>query len=316
MGMTPGPTMRPIILGMVGDSAAGKTTLSRGIAALLGQERVAVLCTDDYHRYNRRERKEHNITPLHPKCNNLDIMAQHLRLLRAGEPVLKPQYNHSVGDFGPPQYVKPQPFLIVEGLLGFYWQEMRSAYSVMVYLDPHEDQRRRWKIQRDTTKRGYTEEELLRDLEKREPDSAAFIRPQREHADIVISFYPNEESCWTDDEHLNVRLTLRGTLRHPDFYSVIREDTSGCVRSSLGREHGRAVEYIEIDGAIPDDAASALERCILTHLNANGDAMLDYLGEYDYNIRSGKGHSHPLAITQLLLVYHLLRAKQRDEGEL
>jgi len=307
--------MRPIILGMVGDSAAGKTTLSRGIAALLGPERVAVICTDDYHRYNRQQRKELGITPLSPDCNNLDIMAQHLRLLRAGEPILKPRYNHSVGDFDPPQYVSPQPFLIVEGLLGFYWQEMRSAYSVMVYLDPPEDLRRRWKIQRDTTKRGYTEEELLRDLEKREPDSAAYIRPQREHADIAISFYPNEEGCRADDEHLNVRLTLRGTLRHPDLYSVIREDTSGCVRANLGREHGRAVEYIEIDGAIPDDAASALERCILAHLNASG-ASLDYLGEYDYNIRSGTGHSHPLAITQLLLVYHLLRAKQRDEGEL
>ncbi len=316
MGMTGGPTMRPIILGMVGDSAAGKTTLSRGIAALLGPERVAVLCTDDYHRFNRQQRKALGITPLHPDCNNLDIMAQHLRLLRAGEPILKPQYNHSIGDFGAPQYVKPQPFLIGDGLLGFYWQEMRSAYSVLVYLDPPEDVRRRWKIQRDTTKRGYTEAELLRDMDMREPDSAAYIRPQREHADIVVSFYPNKESCPEDDQHLNVRLTLRGTLGHPDLYSVIREDTSGCVRSSLGREHGRAVEYIEIDGAIPGAAARALERCILSHLTDGGSDSLDYLGEYDYNIRSGVGHSHPLAITQLLLVYHLLRAKQRDEGDL
>lgn len=315
MGLTPGLTTRPIILGMVGDSAAGKTTLSRGIATLLGQERVAVLCTDDYHKYNRQQRKELGITPLHPDCNNLDIMAQHLRLLRAGEPILKPQYNHQIGDFGPPQYVKPQPFLIVEGLLGFYWQEMRSAYSVLVYLEPPEEVRRRWKIQRDTTKRGYTEADLLRDLELREPDSAAFIRPQRQHADIVISFYPNDEACPADDQHLNVRLTLRGTLRHPDLYSVIRDDTSGCVRSSLGREQGRAVEYIEIDGAIPDEAARALEQCILSHLNAHGGDSLDYLGEYDYNTRSGVGHSHPLAITQLLLVYHLLRAKQRDEEE-
>jgi phosphoribulokinase len=87
------------------------------------------------------------------------------------------------------------------------------------------------------------------------------------------------------------------------------------VRSSLGREQGRAVEYIEIDGAIPDEAARALEQCILGHLNAHGGAPLDYLGEYEYNTRSGVGHSHPLAITQLLLVYHLLRAKQRDEEE-
>ena len=86
---------RPIILGIVGDSAAGKTTLSRGIAQILGVEHVTLLCTDDYHRYNRKQRKELAITPLNPECNYLDIMAQHLRLLRAGEAILKPHYDHT-----------------------------------------------------------------------------------------------------------------------------------------------------------------------------------------------------------------------------
>ncbi len=117
---------RPIILGIVGDSAAGKTTLSRGIAQISVVENVAVLCTDDYHRYNRKQRKELNITPLSPECNYLDIMAQHLRLLRAGEAILKPHYDHKSGDFGPPQYIVPHAFLIVEGLLGMFWQEMRK----------------------------------------------------------------------------------------------------------------------------------------------------------------------------------------------
>jgi len=147
-------TRRPIILSIVGDSGAGKTTLSRGIEQILGVENVGVLCTDDYHRYNRQQRKELGITPLNPECNYLDIMAQHLRLLRAGEPILKPHYDHTSGDFGPPQYIASHPFLIVEGLLGMYWREMRDAYSVRVYLDPPETLMRRWKIERDTANRG------------------------------------------------------------------------------------------------------------------------------------------------------------------
>ena len=47
---------RPIILGIVGDSAAGKTTLTRGIAQVLGEDQVTAICTDDYHRYNRVHR--------------------------------------------------------------------------------------------------------------------------------------------------------------------------------------------------------------------------------------------------------------------
>jgi phosphoribulokinase len=308
-------TGRPIILGIVGDSAAGKTTLSRGIEQILGAENVAVLCTDDYHRYNRLQRKELGITPLNPQCNHLDIMAQHLRLLRAGEPILKPHYDHKLGDFGPPQYIVPHPFLIVEGLLGMYWQEMRDAYSVRVYLDPPEELRWRWKIQRDTAKRGYTEDEVLRELAIRGHDSATYIRPQRDNADVVVSFYPGlSPSAELDgDAHLNVHLTLHGTLHHPDLSEVIAEDQSGCVRSTLGREGGRAVEYLEIDGSIPDEPASALERCILDHLDACGAASLADLGQYFDSRTRDSRHSHPLALTQLLLVYHLLRARQREQ---
>ena len=311
---------RPIILGIVGDDAAGKTTISRGIAQILGAENVAILCTDDYQRYNRKQRKELGITPLNPQCNYLDIMAQHLRLLRAGVAILKPHYDHQLGDFGPPQYIVPHPFLIVEGLLGMYSQKMRNAYSVRVYLDPPEELRWRWKIQRDTAKRGYTEEEVLHELAIREHDSAKYIRPQRNHADIVVSFLSGRASNSerNGDAHLNVRLTLHGTLHHPDLSEVIAEDQSGCVRSTLGREGGRAVEYLEIDGSIPDEPASALERCILDHLDAppgrrQADTPTTDFGQYSDPRTRDSRHSHPLALTQLLLAYHLLRAKQRDQ---
>ena len=48
---------RPVMLAIAGDSAAGKTTLTRGIAAALGADRATALCVDDYHRYDRVERR-------------------------------------------------------------------------------------------------------------------------------------------------------------------------------------------------------------------------------------------------------------------
>ena len=90
-------TRRPIVLGVVGDSAAGKTTLTRGIENIFGQHRVNSICSDDYHRYDREARKQVQLTPLNPLCNYMDIMEQHLQLLAMGEPILKPVYNHSHG---------------------------------------------------------------------------------------------------------------------------------------------------------------------------------------------------------------------------
>ena len=40
---------RPVILGVVGDSASGKTTLTRGLVRVLGEDNVTHVCTDDYH---------------------------------------------------------------------------------------------------------------------------------------------------------------------------------------------------------------------------------------------------------------------------
>ena len=116
---------RPVILGVVGDSATGKTTFTRGLVRLLGEDNVTHVCTDDYHRYDRAQRAELNITPLDPDCNYMDIMAQDIAHLSRGDAILKPVYRHTDGSFDPPVYIDPARFTIIEGLLGYYTSEMR-----------------------------------------------------------------------------------------------------------------------------------------------------------------------------------------------
>ena len=126
---------RPIILGVVGDSAAGKTTITRGLVRLLGDEHVTHIAADDYHRYDRRQRAERGITPLHPDCNHLDIMEQDLAHVRGGRAILKPVYQHKDGTFGPAVYVAPRQFTVVEGLLGY--QAVGAADDIERYASPH-----------------------------------------------------------------------------------------------------------------------------------------------------------------------------------
>ena len=83
-------SVRPILLGLAGDSASGKSTLSVGIEYVLGTERVARLCTDDYHRWDRAERAELGITPLVPEANRMDLMGEQLRALSEGRPSTSP----------------------------------------------------------------------------------------------------------------------------------------------------------------------------------------------------------------------------------
>src|ERR1700752_5340094 len=127
-----------ILLGIVGDSASGKTTLTRGLVRILGEHQVTHISADHYHRYDRKQRAERGLTPLHPECNYLDILEQHLAHLRAGEPIVKPVYRHQDGTFAPAEYVRPAEFTIVEGLLGVPTVAIRETYAVRVFLGPPE----------------------------------------------------------------------------------------------------------------------------------------------------------------------------------
>jgi phosphoribulokinase len=299
---------RPIILGIVGDSAAGKTTLTSGLVKLIGPERVTHVCTDDYHKYDRKERSERKITALHPDCNYLDIMQLHLERLHYGQPILKPVYDHSNGTLARPEYIEPKEFVIVEGLLGYYTPTLRSFYDIKVYLGPDEDLRKQWKIKRDTAKRGYTEEQVLADIEKREPDSSAFIRPQRENSDIIIHFYPPEGvSAREAGSKLDVRLTLRPTVPHPDLSYLwnLPDSQQAGIRAFLDRDSGKPVDVLEIDGNVSPEAAARLEQVIWDHMPDVKPLGADQFG--DYFDSNGVRHSDPLALTQLLLTYHLLR---------
>jgi phosphoribulokinase len=299
---------RPIILGLVGDSAAGKSTVTRGLMAILGEDRVSHVCTDDYHKYDRLERIERGITALHPDCNHMDILELHLERLHYGQPILKPVYDHSNGTLVRPRYVRPREFVIVEGLLGFSTPVLEQFYDVKVFLDPPEPLRRLWKVKRDTSRRGYTEEQVYAELERREADTRQFIRPQRTCADIVVSFCPLDEARPDQSgPNLNVKLVLRPTIPHPDLTYLIEENATGtpAIRLSLARDAGRPVDLLEIDGNVSAHYAAQFEAAVWAHLSDLLPVRKQEFGLYADPIEVR--HSHPLALTQLLLTYHLLR---------
>jgi phosphoribulokinase len=292
---------RPIILGVVGDSAAGKTTITRGLVRVLGEENVAHICTDDYHRYDRARRAELGLTPLHPDCNYLDIIAQHLVHLRAGEAVLKPVYRHQDGTFGPPVYVKPERFTLIEGLLGYYLPEMREIYDVRVFLNPPEELRRRWKVQRDCSRRGYTTDQVLAEVDRREADSEAFIRPQRRFADMLVSFItPHDEQ--QDQTHLDAELTLQDGLHHPDLTSFVNGGPDGLTLVEDGDSR-----TLRIPGRIDPDHAAAIEEAIWERMHFATHLRARRLGEF--TIGTDLHRSEALALVQLLILYHLVTAR-------
>jgi phosphoribulokinase len=289
---------RPIILGVVGNSASGKTTLVRGLTRILGEEHVTRVSADDYHRYDRRQRAELGLSPQDPEANHIDILTQHLLHLRRGEPVLKPVYRHRDGTFGPPVYVRPMRFLIVEGLLNFSSETLRSAQDVLVFLAPQEELRRAWKLKRDCTRRGYTSDEVLGQLDRQADDVKRFIDPQREFADLIVSF---RAGATRDAEHLDAEVTLCDSLVHPDLSPLLNGRDDGPTLEP----HERG-ELLRIPGGMDSDHAAALEQAVWEEMSFANHLRIRRLGEF--TVGTDLHRSDSLALVQLLVLYQLLTA--------
>ncbi|MEB3214104.1 MAG: phosphoribulokinase [Leptolyngbyaceae bacterium] len=183
---------RVVLIGVAGDSGCGKSTFLRRLEDLFGEEFMTVICLDDYHSLDRKQRKAAGVTALNPKANNFDLMYEQIKALKNGEAIDKPIYNHETGEIDPPERIEPNHVIVIEGLHPMYDERVRSLLDFSVYLDISDDVKIAWKIQRDMAERGHTYEDVLASINARRPDFEAYIDVQKQYADVVIQVLPTK----------------------------------------------------------------------------------------------------------------------------
>lgn len=260
------------LIGVAGDSGSGKSTFTKAITDIFGDELVTSITVDDYHLYDRKARSEMGITPLLHSANNLKLLEENLRDLKTGKTVLKPVYLHNHGIFGEPEQFSPKKFIIVEGLHPYATNTLRALYDYTIFVDPERDVKYDWKIRRDMKKRNYDKNEVLEEIIKREPDYIQYVLPQRVVADAVIQIHyssygkeegekrnvyrvilsmPTQEYCFEDIE-LNIDLC--------DLFKKSSHDFSlSCISHSPDTRNMRA---LVVDGELMPDTIHKIERQI------------------------------------------------------
>ncbi len=181
---------KPLIIGIAGDSGAGKDTFSEALQGLFGNHSVATLSGDDYHLWDRQKPMWQMMTHLNPMANNLEAFASDLVTLMDGKNIRTTYYDHQTGRMSRPAKIKSNDVIIVSGLHALYLPILRACYNLSIYLDIDEDLRKYFKFQRDYHERGHTVEKILASFERRKLDAESFIRPQISHADLILSLQP------------------------------------------------------------------------------------------------------------------------------
>merc|ERR1719198_313934 len=188
----------PVMIGVAADSGCGKSTFLRRVLGALGTEvepghtaigdMMTVICLDDYHINDRAGRKATGLTALDVKENDFDLMNAQMAALKAGKAIYKPIYNHDTGFKDPPELIEPNKVVVIEGLHPIFDKKARSQLDLAIYIDIVNDVKFAWKIQRDVAERGWTEEQVQADIEKRKPDFAAYVDPQKANADVILRY--------------------------------------------------------------------------------------------------------------------------------
>ena len=195
-------------IGVAGGSCSGKTLLARCLGDALGVRTrrdggmrcdggldgaaagCAIVSIDSYYlgladagpevieRYNFDD----------PAALDHELLAGHLSRIASGHAVDIPVYDFSTHTrTGRVRRIEPVGFVIVEGLFSLYWDDVRAALDVKVFIDVPHDECLGRRIERDARERGRPREEIIRRYETMaRPMYDEYVLPSRSHADVVV----------------------------------------------------------------------------------------------------------------------------------
>ncbi len=182
--------MKPVIIGVAGGTASGKTTVSDAILERVGRQHIIYLQHDSYYRdlghLPLEERAQLNFD--HPDALETELLVSHLRQLQAGEPVEVPIYDFATyRRSAETRRMEPRSVILLEGLLIFVDKELREMMDVKLYVDTDADLRFIRRLQRDIQERGRTMESVIHQyLTTVRPMHLEFVEPSKRYADIII----------------------------------------------------------------------------------------------------------------------------------
>ena len=149
-----------------------------------------MMSEDSYYKDQRNMSKaQRNLTNYdHPDAMDHELMAQHIEALSAGQPIKRPIYSfYDHLRESETMLMKPCKVLIVEGILLFTEERLRSLFNLRIFMDVPLDICLIRRLERDVNERGRDLKSVLTQYQSTvRPGFFNHVSPSRAHADLIV----------------------------------------------------------------------------------------------------------------------------------
>jgi uridine kinase len=177
------------MIGVVGGSGSGKTTVARAIYDFLGMD-AAFIDQDAYYRdllhLPLEERRRVNFD--HPDAFDTELLVEQLTRLQQGLPIQKPTYDFAAHTRAQATIeIYPRDVILIDGILLFADGRLRPLFDIKIFVDVAEDVRFIRRLQRDVAERGRTMDDVIHQyLTTVRPMHLEFVEPSKRYADMIL----------------------------------------------------------------------------------------------------------------------------------
>lgn len=192
---------KPVIIGISGHGAAGKTTFSTKLAHLIGLNEVAYINTDPYmitsqlrqytmiqYRYQNKDYHS-KMTACHPDAHHIVSLERDIRMIKSGLDFYTIDTFYSKSEL-----ISPKKVTIIEGMSVAFVDPELIDLKIYFYTDDETKLMRR--VGRDVLERGTDINALRQSHKQRRIQYKLFMHPYRKTFDMIIK--NSDEEIWVE----------------------------------------------------------------------------------------------------------------------
>jgi uridine kinase len=179
-----------LVIGIAGGTGSGKTTIANYILETVGPEKIAFLPHDAYYRdlAELTQEKRAQVNFDHPSSLETELLIDHIIQLKNQKIIQLPSYDFKTHRRTKATLeIKPQPIILIEGILLFAEPDLRKLFDLKIYVDTDADIRFIRRLERDIQERGRTTQNVISQyLDTVRPMHLEFVEPSKRYASVII----------------------------------------------------------------------------------------------------------------------------------